>query len=65
MLSRNLLTSAVFGNTDLAGKMIIGHYHMSHKTVYVIFRVSLEDLYNGKTSKLQLSKTVICSKCNG
>ncbi|XP_064610449.1 dnaJ homolog subfamily A member 2-like [Liolophura sinensis] len=28
-------------------------------------RVSLEDLYNGKTAKLQLSKTVICPKCNG
>ncbi|XP_060066217.1 dnaJ homolog subfamily A member 2-like [Ylistrum balloti] len=28
-------------------------------------RVTLEDLYNGKTSKLQLSKTVICTKCNG
>ncbi|RUS78151.1 hypothetical protein EGW08_014080 [Elysia chlorotica] len=28
-------------------------------------RVSLEDLYNGKTSKLQLSKTVVCKKCNG
>ncbi|CAL1528068.1 unnamed protein product [Lymnaea stagnalis] len=28
-------------------------------------RVSLEDLYNGRTSKLQLSKTVICKKCNG
>ncbi|XP_076470499.1 dnaJ homolog subfamily A member 2-like [Babylonia areolata] len=28
-------------------------------------RVSLEDMYNGKTSKLQLSKTVICKKCNG
>ncbi|XP_064641723.1 dnaJ homolog subfamily A member 2-like [Lineus longissimus] len=28
-------------------------------------RVSLEDLYNGKTSKLQLRKTVICKKCQG
>merc|ERR1719516_337825 len=28
-------------------------------------KVSLEDLYNGKTSKLQLSKTVICKKCKG
>ncbi|ESO90951.1 hypothetical protein LOTGIDRAFT_122424 [Lottia gigantea] len=28
-------------------------------------RVTLEDLYNGKTAKLQLSKTVICKKCNG
>lgn len=28
-------------------------------------KVSLEDLYNGKTSKLQLSKHVICSTCSG
>ncbi|XP_013776656.1 dnaJ homolog subfamily A member 2-like [Limulus polyphemus] len=28
-------------------------------------KVSLEDLYNGKTTKLQLSKTVICSTCYG
>ncbi|XP_035679341.1 dnaJ homolog subfamily A member 2-like [Branchiostoma floridae] len=28
-------------------------------------RVSLEDLYNGKTSKLQLSKNIICSRCRG
>ena len=28
-------------------------------------RVTLEDLYNGKTSKLQLSKSVVCSACGG
>lgn len=28
-------------------------------------KVSLEDLYNGKTSKLQLSKNVICQSCKG
>ncbi|XP_071483479.1 dnaJ homolog subfamily A member 2-like [Diadema antillarum] len=28
-------------------------------------RVSLEDLYNGKVSKLQLSKNVICDACGG
>ncbi|KAB7497939.1 DnaJ-like protein subfamily A member 2 [Armadillidium nasatum] len=28
-------------------------------------KVSLEDLYNGKTSKLQLSKNVICTECQG
>ncbi|XP_044751473.1 dnaJ homolog subfamily A member 2-like [Coccinella septempunctata] len=28
-------------------------------------KVSLEDLYNGKTSKLQLNKNVICKKCSG
>jgi len=33
-------------------------------TVHPLY-VTLEDLYNGKTSKLQLSKNVICSPCNG
>ncbi|XP_017785767.1 PREDICTED: dnaJ homolog subfamily A member 2-like [Nicrophorus vespilloides] len=33
-------------------------------TVHTL-KVSLEDLYTGKTSKLQLSKNVICSICNG
>ncbi|GLH15975.1 hypothetical protein R5R35_005639 [Gryllus longicercus] len=28
-------------------------------------KVSLEDLYNGKTAKLQLSKNVICRMCSG
>lgn len=28
-------------------------------------KVSLEDMYNGKMSKLQLSKNVICESCNG
>lgn len=28
-------------------------------------KVTLEDMYNGKTSKLQLSKNVICASCTG
>ncbi|KAL1458051.1 hypothetical protein WDU94_008226 [Cyamophila willieti] len=28
-------------------------------------KVSLEDLYNGKTTKLQLTKSVICTTCSG
>lgn len=28
-------------------------------------KVTLEDMYNGKTSKLQLSKNVICATCKG
>ncbi|KAG1180308.1 hypothetical protein G6F70_000472 [Rhizopus microsporus] len=28
-------------------------------------KVSLEDLYNGKTSKLALQKHILCPKCNG
>ena len=27
--------------------------------------VSLEDLYNGKTTKIKLSKNILCSTCNG
>lgn len=30
-----------------------------------IHKVSLEDLYKGKTSKLALQKSVLCSKCDG
>ncbi|XP_037077676.1 dnaJ homolog subfamily A member 2-like [Pollicipes pollicipes] len=33
-------------------------------TVYPL-KVTLEDLYNGKTSKLQLSKSVVCASCGG
>ena len=33
--------------------------------VFSTGRVSLEDLFNGKTSKLQMRKNVICKKCNG
>lgn len=32
---------------------------------FLCSRVSLEDLYNGKTTKLQLSKNVLCGACNG
>ncbi|KAI1285453.1 DnaJ -like protein subfamily A member 2 [Halotydeus destructor] len=28
-------------------------------------KVTLEDLYNGKTAKLQLSRNIICKTCNG
>nr|CAG8598732.1 15848_t:CDS:2 [Entrophospora candida] len=35
------------------------------KTMKHILKVSLEDLYSGKESRLALSKNVICSKCEG
>jgi DnaJ family protein A protein 2 len=38
--------------------------HKGEDTVHPL-KVSLEDLYNGKTSKLQLSKNVICAACRG
>ena len=33
--------------------------------IVIFFRVTLEDLYNGKSTKLQLSKNVICAVCKG
>jgi len=30
-----------------------------------VLKVSLEDFYNGKVTKLALRKTVLCSKCEG
>lgn len=35
------------------------------KDVLHPLKVTLEDLYKGKTSKIQLNKTVNCRKCNG
>ena len=35
------------------------------KDVQHAIKVSLEDLYNGKTTKLSLRKSVLCSKCEG
>jgi DnaJ homolog subfamily A member 2 len=35
------------------------------KTILHVHKVSLEDVYNGKVSKLALQKQVICSKCSG
>lgn len=35
------------------------------KTIHHVHKVSLEDIYRGKVSKLALQKSVICSKCDG
>lgn len=35
------------------------------RTIHHVHKVSLEDIYRGKTSKLALQKSVICSKCEG
>lgn len=40
-------------------------YQYDSNIVLDFSRVSLEDLYNGKTSKLQISKIVICKTCDG
>ena len=35
------------------------------RTIHHVHKVSLEDIYNGKTSKLALQKSVICPTCEG
>lgn len=35
------------------------------RTIHHVHKVNLEDIYNGKTSKLALQKSVICSDCSG
>lgn len=35
------------------------------KTIFHVHKVSLEDIYKGKESKLALQKTVLCPKCHG
>ena len=41
------------------------HRRRKGEDTYHQLGVTLEDVYNGKTAKLQLSKQVICSKCKG
>lgn len=58
--------SHIFGG-GLFGSMFSGggrRRQRSEDTVHPL-KVTLEDLYNGKTSKLQLSKNVICATCAG
>ena len=35
------------------------------RTIHHVHKVSLEDIYRGKVSKLALQKSVICSQCDG
>lgn len=68
-MSGDNLFSHLFGGGLFGGfgSPFGGQHRRRHKgedTVHHL-KVTLEDLYNGKTSKLQLSKNVICSSCNG
>lgn len=35
------------------------------RTIHHVHKVNLEDIYRGKTSKLALQKSIICTKCDG
>ncbi|KAF3932478.1 hypothetical protein ABW19_dt0206659 [Dactylella cylindrospora] len=70
-MSAEDLFSQFFGGMGGMGGMFGGGGGMQQqgpkrsRDIVHVHKVSLEDLYKGKTSKLALQKTVVCSKCNG
>ncbi len=42
-----------------------GHRQKRGEDVVHTMKVSLEDLYNGTTKKLSLSRNALCTKCKG
>ncbi|XP_063234619.1 dnaJ homolog subfamily A member 2-like [Bacillus rossius redtenbacheri] len=59
-----LFGGGLFGMGGLSGGGVRNRRHRGEDTVHPL-KVSLEDLYNGKSTRLQLSKNVICATCNG
>ncbi|KAK6338427.1 Type I HSP40 co-chaperone [Orbilia blumenaviensis] len=70
-MSAEDLFSQFFGGMGGMGGMFGGGGSMQQqgpkrsRDIVHVHKVSLEDLYKGKTSKLALQKTVVCTKCNG
>lgn len=58
------LFSQLFGG-GMFGGLVGGSKKLRGEDTVHPLKVSLEDMYNGKTTKLQLSKNVICATCAG
>jgi DnaJ family protein A protein 2 len=54
-----------FGGSSFGGGSSRGRRQRRGEDVVHPLKVSLEDLFNGTTKKLSLSRNIICSKCNG
>lgn len=63
------LFSQFFGGSMFGGGMFGGGMRdtgpKKARTIHHVHKVSLEDIYKGKVSKLALQKSVICSACDG
>ncbi|KAK9734640.1 hypothetical protein RND81_04G153800 [Saponaria officinalis] len=57
--------SQFFGGSSFGGASSRGRRQRRGEDVVHPLKVSLEDLYSGTTKKLSLSRSVICSKCQG
>ncbi|KAI9758666.1 MAG: cytosine deaminase [Chaenotheca gracillima] len=68
-MSAEDLFSQFFGGGGAFGGMFGGGMRETGpkkaRTIHHVHKVSLEDIYNGKISKLDLSKSIICPKCDG
>lgn len=64
-LFSQLFGGGLFGFGGMGGGSMRGRQRMRGEDTVHPLKVTLEDMYNGKTSKLQLSKNVICSACSG
>ncbi|CAD6250035.1 unnamed protein product [Miscanthus lutarioriparius] len=53
------------GSSTFGGGSSRGRRQKRGEDVVHTMKVSLEDLYNGTTKKLSLSRSVLCSKCKG
>lgn len=63
-LFSHLFGGGLFGGLGGFGGPSMRRRQRGEDTVHPL-KVTLEDLYNGKTTKLQLSKNVICTACEG
>ncbi|KAF3790724.1 DnaJ protein-like protein [Nymphaea thermarum] len=59
------LFQSFFGGSPFGGGSSRGRRQRRGEDVIHPLKVSLEDLYNGTSKKLSLSRNVICSKCKG
>ncbi|KAI9669272.1 MAG: Type I HSP40 co-chaperone [Trizodia sp. TS-e1964] len=68
-MSAEDLFSQFFGGGSAFGNMFGGQMRdtgpKKARTISHVHKVSLEDIYRGKVSKLALQKSVICNKCEG
>ncbi|KAI9804016.1 MAG: Type I HSP40 co-chaperone [Piccolia ochrophora] len=68
-MSAEDLFSQFFGGGGAFGSMFGGGMRdtgpKKARTIHHVHKVSLEDIYKGKVSKLALQKSVICPKCDG
>lgn len=55
----------VFWCSDPAGGSSRGRRQKHGEDVVHTLKVSLEDLYNGTSKKLSLSRNILCQKCKG